>query len=208
MDTVLNTLFALGLLILIVLILYLVDRVNTIEKETRQVLARSHAKPEPPKPVLEGMPGRVLWDIMTGKEPPGMDAATVAEIRERYDIVVHKHMEWLYKEGLRDGPRGLMADPTVPHMVNTARGQVESWLPGAQAKTLYQCGLDASQTPVTGWAPIRQSMDEAAQIVYSRTQIEPRQSLSSWLMPDPAAVQDPAQGPVQGAAPGGNPQQG
>ena len=206
MDNVLNALFALGMLVLIVLILYLVDRVNTIEKETREVLARSHAsKPEPPKMTLVGMPGKVLWDTMNGKEPPGMDAATVAEIRERYDIVVHKHMEWLYKEGLRDGPRGLMADPTQPHMVNTARGQVESWLPPAQAKALYQCGLDASQTPASAWDPIRQSMDEAAQIIYSRTQIEPRQSLSSWLMPDPAAAQNPA---AQAATPGNPAQQG
>jgi len=58
---------------------------------------------------------------------------------------------------------------------------------------------------VTEWGPIRQSMDEAAQIIYSRTQIEPRQSLSGWLMPDPAATQDPA---AQAAAPAEKPRQG
>ncbi|MFN5178028.1 hypothetical protein [Limnohabitans sp.] len=200
MDALIGAFIALGLLILLVLILYLVDRVNTIERETRRV-AQSLAPAVPADP-WGGLSGRALWEAMTGKPPAGLDAQTLAELKERYDLVLHRHIEGLYQEGLRDGSRGMNGAPLNTRVVSTARGPVESWLPQPQVNALYQCGLQAAQTPVTNWGPIRQAMDEAGQILYDKVQIQARPPLSGWLMPDTPATTagDPSNG-ASGTAP-------
>jgi hypothetical protein len=186
MDALMGAFIALGLLILLVLILYLVDRVNTIERETRRV-AQSLA-PSTGGDIWCGLSGRALWEAMTGRPPAGLDAQSLADLRERYDLVLHRHIEGLYQEGFRDGSRGMNGNPPNTRMVSTARGPVESWLPQAQVNALYQCGLQASQTPVEAWGPIRQAMDEAGQILYEKVQVQSRPPLSGWLMPDAAPL--------------------
>ena len=130
-----------------------------------------------------GLAGKRLWDAMTGKPPEALSPEVLAEVRERYDLVLHKHLEALYKEGWRDGERGMSADPPNTRLINTATTEVESWLPGPQVKTIYQCGLEASQRPPELWDSLRADMDEAARIIYDKTQLEVRQPLSAWLMP-------------------------
>lgn len=193
MDALINAFVAIGLLLILVLIIYLLDRVNMIEKETRK-MAQTMAPPsEAAKDPFAGLAGRRLWDAMTGKPPENMSAEVLAEVRERYDLVLHRHLEALYKEGWRDGERGLSAEPSNSRVISTATAQVESWLPGPQAKTLYQCGLEASQRPPELWDSLRADMDEAARIIYEKTQLEVRQALSAWLMPVPVAAESGAQ---------------
>lgn len=185
MDALVNAFIAIGLLLILVLIIYLVDRVNTIEKETRKMVQSMTKLPDEPPDPFGGLSGRSLWDAMTGKPPENMPADALAEIRERYDLVLHKHLESLYKEGWRDGERGMSGDPPNSRWIATATAQVESWLPGPQVKTIYQCGLEASQRSPQLWDALRTNMDEAATIIYESTQLEVRQPLSSWLMPLP-----------------------
>lgn len=193
MDPLVSAFIAIGLLLILVLIVYLVDRVNTIERETRKMaqLAQSMTQPpETPKDPFAGLSGKRLWDAMTGKPPPHITAEVMAEVRERYELVLLKHLDAIYKEGWRDGERGFSADPPNTRSVSTATATVESWLPGAQVKTLYQCGLEASQRPPELWDALRAEMDEAARIIYEKTQIELRQPLSGWLMSLPPVATD------------------
>ena len=192
MDALVNAFVAIGLLLILVLVIYLLDRVNAIEKETRKLAQNITPAVQAPKDPFEGLSGRRLWDAMTGKAPETLAADALAEIRERYDLVLHKHLEAIYQEGWRDGERGLSVEPVNTRTISTAAAQVESWLPGPQVKTLYQCGLEASQRPPELWDSLRADMDEAARIIYEKTQIEARQSLSSWLMPAPAPQPVPA----------------
>lgn len=185
MDALINAFLAIGLLLILVLIIYLVDRVNTIERETRKMAHTMAPPPERAKDPFAGLAGRRLWDAMTGNPPDNLSADVLAEVRERYDLVLHKHMEAIYKEGWRDGERGMTGEPANTRVISTATAQVESWLPGPQVKTLYQCGLEASQRPPELWDSIRADMDEAANIIYGKTLMEVRQALSAWLMPMP-----------------------
>lgn len=206
MDALVNAFIAIGLLLILVLIIYLVDRVNTIEKETSKMVQSMARPPETPLDPFHGLTGKSLWDAMTGQPPPGMPAAVLAQVRERYDLVLHKHLESLYKEGWRDGERGMFAEPANTRQISTAAAQVQSWLPSAQVKTIYQCGLEASQRPHALWDSLRMDMDEAASILYDKTQLEVRQTLSSWLMPPvPTAPLTTAEGT---AAPSPSSQQG
>lgn len=193
MDALVSAFIAIGLLLILVLIIYLVDRVNTLERETRKMAQSIARPPELPKDALNGLAGKKLWDAMTGKPPEGMSPEALAEVRERYDLVLHKHLEALYKEGWRDGERGMFAEPSNTLTISTAAAQVESWLPSAQVKTIYQCGLEASQRPPELWDSLRTNMDEAAGILYEKTQLEVRQALSAWLMPQPPVSATPVQ---------------
>jgi hypothetical protein len=183
MDALLNALMAIGLLMTLILIIYLIDRVNSIEKDTRQVMnTLSENSARVASPFL-GLAAKKLWDAMTGRDTEGLDPDALTELRGRYQVILSKHMEALYQAGYKDGFRGVSVEPQNTKSISTAKGAVESWIPSAQANALYQCGLSAAQTPEADWAPIRASMDEAGHYLLSKTQLDASSPLSDWLMP-------------------------
>ncbi len=183
MEALVNALIAIGLLVILILVIYLIDRVNAIEKETRKVMTSINEKSAIAAIPFRGLSSKKLWDAMTGRAAEGMDAEAMADLRSQYPVVLSKHMEALYKEGFKDGQRGLSGEPKNTKQISTSKGMVESWIPSAQANALYQCGLNASQTPESEWGPIRASMDEAGQFLLSKTQQDTSSPLSDWLMP-------------------------
>lgn len=201
MDALTNALIAMGLLLILFLMIYLIDRVNTIEKETRQVMLSMTEKPPAPAPVLPfmGFSSKRLWDAMTGRGEEGLDPDALTELRFQYQLVLSKHMEALYQEGLKDGQRGMSGEPKNTKLVTTSKGKVESWMPSAQANVLYQCGLNAAQTPEANWGPIRAAMDEAGEFLLNKTQLDASSPLSAWLMP---SADLGANTPVTATAPG------
>lgn len=184
MDALLNALMAIGLLLVLILVIYLIDRVNSIESETRKVVSTLNENAAKLTTPSMGLSAKKLWDVMTGRSSEGLDPQSVADLRSRYPIILSKHAEALYKDGFKDGILGSPpSDPKNTKDIVTAKGTVESWIPTAQANALYQCGLSASQTPESDWGPIRASMDEAGQFLWSKAQLEATSPLSEWLMP-------------------------
>ena len=179
---------AMGLLVLLVFIMYLLDRVNTLERETRQLTRPLNA----PKEVASagpfaGLSSKKLWDAMTGRLPDGLDPSTVDEVRVLYETVLHKHVDAIFQEGVKDGQRGMLGEPKNTKLINTSHGPVESWLPSAQVNTLYKCGLDSAQLPSDKLDAVRAALDEAGQALYSKAMVNLAQPLSASLMPLPVA---------------------
>ena len=197
MEALVNALMAIGLLLILILVIYLIDRVNAIEKETRKVMTSIHEKSARVATPFMGLSSKKLWDAMTGRATEGLDAEAIAELRSQYQVVLSKHIEALYQEGFKDGQRGLSGEPKNTKQISTSKGLVESWMPSAQANALYQCGLNASQTPEAEWGPIRASMDEAGQFLMSKTLLDTSSPLSDWLMPalQPVVAAGAAQSP-------------
>ncbi|WP_416561308.1 hypothetical protein ACHEXL_04990 [Limnohabitans sp. yimb22184] len=193
MEALVNALMAIGLLLILILVVYLIDRVNLIEKETRKVMSTISDNAARPAAPYMGLSAKKLWDVMTGRSDEGLDSEAVSELRVRYQTVLTKHVEALYQEGFKDGQLGVGGEPKNTRLIATAKGQVESWIPSAQANALYQCGLNASQTPESDWGPIRAAMDEAGQLLWSKTQLEPAGALSDWLMPSGAGPKGQAE---------------
>ncbi len=184
MDALLNALMAIGLLLVLILVIYLIDRVNSIESETRKVVSTLNENAAKMATPSMGLSGKKLWDVMTGRSSEGLDSQSVNDLRTRYPVILSKHAEALYKDGFKDGILGSPpSDPKNTKDIVTAKGAVESWIPTAQANALYQCGLSASQTPESEWGPIRASMDEAGQFLWSKAQLDVTSPLSEWLMP-------------------------
>jgi hypothetical protein len=184
MDALLNALMAIGLLLVLILVVYLIDRVNSIESETRKVVSKLNENAAKVATPSMGLSAKKLWDAMTGRSTEGLEPQALAELRSRYPVILSKHAEGLYKDGFKDGILGTPpSDPKNTKEIVMAKGTVESWIPTAQANALYQCGLSASQTPEAEWGPIRASMDEAGQFLWSKAQLDATSPLSEWLMP-------------------------
>jgi DNA-binding FrmR family transcriptional regulator len=179
---------AIGLLVVLVFIIYLVDRVNAIEKETRQFAQSLHDTKEPASlGPFAGLSSKKLWDAMTGRVPEGMDPSVLVEVRERYELVLHKHIESIFQEAVKDGQRGLTGEPKNTKLITTLRGPVESWLPSAQVNTLYKCGVDSTQLPADQLEAVRAALDEVGQTLYSKALLNLAQPLSVSLLPRPVA---------------------
>lgn len=191
MDALVNAFLAIGLLVVIVLIVYLVDRVNSIEKETRRVAQTVTANPSTSQDPFFNLAGKKLWDALSGKAPEGLTDQNLQELRTRYEVVLHKHIQSLFEEGNKDAQRGLSGEPRNPRTIKTAQGAVESWLPAAQVNTLYKCGMDAVQLPVQEQGSVRAALDEAGQLLFSKVQLTLREPLSVSLLPA-VASSDPA----------------
>jgi hypothetical protein len=192
---------AIGLLVVLVFIIYLIDRVNAIEKETRQVAQSLSDQKEPPSlGPFAGLSSKKLWDAMTGRVPDGLDPSVLMEVRGRYELVLHKHIEAIFQEGVKDGLRGLSGEPKNTKLIATLRGPIESWLPSAQVNTIYKCGIDSTQAPAEQWDAVRAALDEAGHTLYSKALVPLPQALSLTLWPRSAdepvlASADPATAP-------------
>jgi len=182
-DTLFMAVMALGFVLLLVLIIYLVDRVNALEINTRQAQDNApKSKPADAGP-FGGLSNKKLWDALSGKPPEGWDAERVGDVRERYAPVLHKHIEMLFGEGVGDAKSGLSGTPRNTRVISTLRGSVESWLPTSENSTIYQCGVDSAQSTPETRPAIQQRLDEACAALHQRVQIELRQPYSSSLMP-------------------------
>jgi hypothetical protein len=202
MEPLILSLIAIGLLVILVFIIYLIDRVNTIEKETRQFAsALGESKAATVQGPFAGLASKKLWDAMSGRAPEELDPSVLQEVRERYELVLQKHLEAVFQEGFKDGQRGMSGEPKNTRMIGTLRGQVESWLPTAQVNTVYKCGLDCAQLPPEQWGPVRLALDEAGQSLYGKALIDLPRPLSASLMPEAPGTASATGAAVGPAAP-------
>lgn len=195
MDIVLLAIIVFGLLVALLLIVYLVDRVNALERDTQAVvsqLAKGSAEGVPVGP-FGGLSGKKLWDALAGRPPEDWDEAVVEDVRLRYEVVLYKHIESLFEEGRADGASGLEGTPKNPRKIQTLRGKVDSWLPSAQVNAIYRCGLDAAQSSPDQRPAIGQQLDETALQLFQMLSLEMRQSPAAMLLAtNPALSSDNA----------------
>jgi hypothetical protein len=188
MDAFLSALMAMGILVLLVCMIYLLDRVNNLEKLTRQFSQSQKSQKEAVSVLpFAGLSSKKLWDAMTGRVPDGVDPVLVDELRPLYEMVLHKHVDSTFQDGARDGRVGVLTEPKNTKLINTSRGPVDSWLPSAQVNTLYQCGVDSTQLPADQLDSVRLALDEAGQTLYGKAMVNLAQPLSLSLMPPPEA---------------------
>lgn len=189
-----------GVLLLVVLSFYLIDKVN--------VIYRKHTGPEIPKTYDDGLfadlSGKSLWDAMSGIPVPGYPADLVEKLRPHYEPVIRQHIEHVFTQGRQDGAKGSQNVPQNLRKFPTPRGSLESWLPMHHVASLYQVGFDDAQHP-EHWLSNQQTLDQVVAMLYARTGLILEEPFSRHLMvrelPEPSdhASREPAQ-----EAPGGS----
>ena len=139
---------------------------------------------EQPDTAFGSLVGKRLWDAMTGKPLPDVDEAKVAELKPRYHVILTKHIEELFAEGLEDGRQGKAKMAANKRKVTGLRGTVISWIPQQHADTIYRSGFDsASATDAASREAIQGSLSESIEALCARTDLRLSEPLPAKLVP-------------------------
>ena len=179
LNTILLLLMFTGLVGVLLVVFFMLDRVNDLHKATN--FGKGQIKKDQ---TFGGLTGKNLWDAMIGVPSPGWSQKKLAELRPRYELVLQKHMELLFEDGKFDGKEGFSAPVRSDRMVTTLRGEVESWIPHEFASGLYNAGFQLVATPEVEEDIIREQVDMLGEAIYSAAGLPP-QPLSKLLMPPP-----------------------
>jgi len=184
MEVLISVVIVGAFIVVLLLLIYLIDRVNTIERETRG--HKSHAPAQAVKlGPYAGLGGRKLWDAMVAQPPAGVDAAEWASVRDRYALLLQLHIESLFAEGQKDAQMGVASQPKNPRVIATPDGGVESWLPPDPVQTIYQSGCDSVQQTGEALMGVRATLNESAKSLYSQVGLVNAPVQSDLLLPGP-----------------------
>ena len=148
-----NIVIAVSLLlgiVLLVLIIYLISRVNDLEARafSNQGTANPAEKKteNEPQKVFGGLSGRQLWDEWVSIANGGDDQYGIKGDRDRFLALLELHVRSLIKTGMEHGAEGANEQPSNPLKIKMLRGEFESYLPSSQASRLYELGQEFGAT--------------------------------------------------------------
>ena len=174
---------------LLVMVVYTIDRLNSVEKITS--VLNSVIAPSPSmgayesQAMFEGLSGMTLWEAMSGSPVEGWEEENLEPMRPRYRIVLQKHLEAIFDEGLLDGHQETYKHlPSNTMLVSMLRGSVESWIPQNYASGVYQIGLEWSKQDLSEAKRLREKLDLIADEMFSACEIELKNPLSKILLPE------------------------
>ena len=197
MSSFFQLFLAWGVLLLVILVLYLVDKINTIYQRQAQ---------DAPEPIYSDglfgeLVGKALWDAMSGIPLPGFDPKMVQDLKPHYEPVLRQHIEQTFLQGVTDQREGRAGVPANNRMIPTPRGSLESWMPLHHLSSLYQCGVEHAQNKPAERLRVQQTLDQVCVMLYARAGLELTDPFSRILM-EPT---DPGAPIEEGAADGTNP---
>jgi len=175
----------------VVLMIYLIDRVNTLERATKAVAADSSSSAAEDNNGFLGLAGKALWDVMSGKIPEGFNRDDLTALKPRYEQVLQKHIEQSFAKGASDCREGSPADnPKPTASIKMLRGEVQSWLPPQHVANIYKLGYESVNATEENLNHLRTSLDETTETLYTRTDLDIKQPYSQRLLPKTKALSD------------------
>ena len=177
------------LLLLVILTLYLIDKVNLLTQlyETPKPELPPLPEPEPPSDILfAGLEGKKLWDAMNGKTIEGFDASLIDALRAHYEPILREHITLTFKDGLEDVDGSESRVPSSERRVTTLRGHIQSWLPPQHLGGIYRAALEFAgsykrnpQSQVL--ERLKQTVDSVTNMLYQRANIPLEVPFSEFL---------------------------
>lgn len=156
-----------GVLLLVLLSFYLIDKVNSIY--------RSQIPVELPPTYSDGLfgelSGKKLWDAMSGMPIAGVDPQTVVNLKPHYEPVLRQHIEQTFWEGYNAAKQAQILQPPNKKSIPTPRGSLESWLPLHHLTSLYQAGAEFATATTEDMLRLQQTIDQITAMLYARTSL-------------------------------------
>ncbi|MEO0315698.1 MAG: hypothetical protein RI928_2154 [Pseudomonadota bacterium] len=193
MNTILLLLIFTGLVGLLLVVFFMLDRLNELHKH-----ADLQKTPHKPDDTFGGLSGKELWDAMIGIPLPGWDAKKLEPLKPRYEALLQKHLELLFEDGKLDAREGFAMPVRCDRVVPTLRGEIESWLPHEYASGIYRAGQDLINLPPEEHEAVLSRIDDIGEALYSATNLPPRHLLSKVLVPASRPTEE--EPPVDGEA--------
>jgi len=178
MSSFFQLFLAWGVLLLVILVLYLVDKINIIYQRQSQ----DAAEPVYSDGLFGELVGKALWDAMSGIPLPGFDPKLVQDLKPHYEPVLRQHIEQTFLQGVTDQREGRAGVPVNNRMIPTPRGSLESWMPLHHLSSLYQCGVDHAQNKPAERLRVQQTLDQVCVMLYARAGLELKDPFSRILM--------------------------
>jgi len=181
------------LLLLVILTLYLIDKINH--------LAKMYEAPKPDMPTLpefeqenpgdllfSGLEGKKLWDAMNGKQVDGFDATLIEALRPHYEPILREHITSTFKDGLEEGGDESKV-PSSMRKISTVRGYIQSWLPPQHLGSIYRSALEFAGSYANDPDPqvllrLKQTVDSVVDMLYQRVGITNDVPFSEFLFVD------------------------
>lgn len=182
MTTFLQVIILFALASVAILIVYLIDRVNTLQRYTR-LLQPDKGEEEGANGPFGELSGQKLWEAVSGIPPEGWDKTSIDLIRNRYQLVLRKHLEELFLEGLHNTQSGLQSIPLPSRVVQTLRGPVESWVPIESAIAIHKVGAERARCQEADLPKLRKALDDATLAVFAAAGIQLTRPMSDHLIP-------------------------
>ncbi len=177
------------LLLLVILTLYLIDKVNHLAQlyEAPKPEMPPLPEAEPPSDILfAGLEGKKLWDAMNGKTVEGFDASLIDALRAHYEPILREHITLAFKDGLEDVDGSESRVPSSERRVTTLRGHIQSWLPPQHLGSIYRAALEFAgsykknpQSQV--FERLKQTVDSVTGMLYQRANIPLEVPFSDFL---------------------------
>jgi len=177
------------LLLLVILTLYLIDKVNHLAQlyEAPKPEMPPLPEAEPPSDILfAGLEGKKLWDAMNGKTVEGFDASLIDALRAHYEPILREHITLAFKDGLEDVDGSESRVPSSERRVTTLRGHIQSWLPPQHLGGIYRAALEFAgsykknpQSQV--FDRLKQTVDSVTGMLYQRANIPLEVPFSEFL---------------------------
>ena len=178
MNTILLLLIFTGLVGLLLVVFFMLDRLNELHKH-----ADLQKTPHKPDDSFGGLTGKTLWDAMIGIPLPGWEAKQLEPLKPRYEALLQKHLELLFEDGKLDAREGFAMPVRCDRVVATLRGEIESWMPHEYASGIYRAAQDLFNLPPEEHDTVLARIDEIGDALYSATNLPPRHPLSKVLVP-------------------------
>jgi hypothetical protein len=183
------------LLLLVILTLYLIDKINHLAKmyeapkpETTGGLPEF--EPEIPGDLLfSGLEGKKLWDAMNGKQVEGFDASMIEALRPHYEPILREHITTTFKDGLEEVGGDESKVPSSLRKISTVRGFIQSWLPPQHLGSIYRSALEFAGSYANDPNPevllrLQQTVDSVVDMLYQRVGITNEVPFSEFLFED------------------------
>jgi hypothetical protein len=178
MNTILLLLIFTGLVGLLLVVFYMLDRLNELHKH-----ADLQKIPHKPDDSFGGLAGKELWDAMIGIPLSGWDSKKLEPLKPRYEALLQKHLELLFEDGKLDAREGFAMPVRCDRVVPTLRGEIESWMPHEYASGIYRAAQDLINLPPEEHEAVMSRIDDIGDALYSATNLPPTHPLSKVLVP-------------------------
>lgn len=189
------------LLLLVILTLYLIDKVNHLSRLYEKPAEETDKETEfpdvdmaPPGDLLfAGLEGKKLWDAMSGKQVDGFDETLIDSLRPHYEQILRDHLSATFHDGVEDATEEGRV-PNSQRPITTPRGYVESWLPPQHLGSIYRAAIEYATVYRNDPDPavlqrLKETVDGVVDMLYQRVNITNEAPLSDFLLealPQPA----------------------
>ena len=168
---------------MVVMIVYLIDRVNSMERKHALAVSSAYAGVDSAAAAFGNIDGAHLWEVLSGRAPLDSTAITIEEIRTRYEPVLRRHIEELFEDGVLDGRHGVRFQPKAERAIKCSAGMLNSWIPPADARVIYDIGVERSHITTLNFSTVYPKLEAVCDQLYAAVGITPDRTVPGLLLP-------------------------